>query len=595
MIVLLACQPTFVQAAGMVTNNTFADLQTAMEGGGNVVFTTNGTITFTSPIVVTNDTVLNAGSNSITLSGGGSVRLFEVLSNVSFAISNVTLTRGFVGGEDGGDGADGEDKSGTGGDGGNGGAGQSVLAGAIHNEGALVLVQCRFITNIVAAGFGGNGGNGGSGDFQGGDGGNGGVGGKAFGGAIYNIGSLLVTNCTFFGNSALGGDGGIAGDGGEGGFPGYPGAGAAGAPGAGGAIYSLGTARIFNSTFSGNTVFGGYSKKAGSNNSHATGNDGAAGASGLGGGIYNTGVVQVVNCTFASNFALGGNGGNGGDGDFDGGDGGDGGLGSGGGIYSTVTAAITNCTLSGNGAFGGTNGVAGGGGFPGSDGSMGASRGGSIARNTGSFVLANSALAAAVSGGNGYGTITDAGYNISSDNSVNLTGTGSSKNTDPKLGVLRNNGGPTQTMMPQVGSPIIDRITNGICLAIDQRGISRPVGPACDAGAVETSGLAIQTQPQSQTNIVGTTATFNVTAVGESPLTYQWRFNNTNINAATNFTFVKSNVQLTNSGNYRVVVSNPSGSITSAVAVLKVLAPVTLEMPSLLNETNFFFRFQSVT
>jgi hypothetical protein len=112
---------------------------------------------------------------------------------------------------------------------------------------------------------------------------------------------------------------------------------------------------------------------------------------------------------------------------------------------------------------------------------------------------------------------------------------------------------------------------------------------------VETSGLAIQTQPQSQTNIVGTTATFNVTAVGESPLTYQWRFNNTNINAATNFTFVKSNVQLTNSGNYRVVVSNPSGSITSAVAVLKVLAPVTLEMPSLLNETNFFFRFQSVT
>ena len=67
----------------------------------------------------------------------------------------------------------------------------------------------------------------------------------------------------------------------------------------------------------------------------------------------------------------------------------------------------------------------------------------------------------ATAGTNAYDTstsrITDGGYNISSDASLNLTGT-SRKNTDPKLGSLADNGGPTQTMALQANSPALNKI-----------------------------------------------------------------------------------------------------------------------------------------
>ena len=88
----------------------------------------------------------------------------------------------------------------------------------------------------------------------------------------------------------------------------------------------------------------------------------------------------------------------------------------------------------------------------------------------------------------------------------------------------------------------------------------------------------------SRTNYVGTTATFTVTATGSAPLAYQWRFNGTNIPnggnvsgaATTNLTL--ANLQLTNAGNYSVVVSNTYGSATSGVAVLTVWLPPQLEI-----------------
>ena len=527
-------------------------------------------------------------------SANGSGRLFEVLTNGALVISNLTLTGGFLGGTDGTNGADGRNRSNSGDDGGNGSAGESVVGGAVYNAGILTLIQCRLLTNSVAGGFGGDGGNGGSGYLEGGNGGNGGAGGRASGGAIYNIGSLLASNCTFAGNSAIGGDAGFGGDGGGGGFPGDAGNGAAGAPGSGGAIYNLGVARIHNSSFIGNSALGGYSSTAGTKDSN-TGRDGATGGSAMGGGIYNSNSVQLVNCTFANNSVLGGNGGNGGYGFFQGGDGGNGGTGAGGGVYSYATTALTNCTLSGNFAKGGTNGVAGTGGFPGSDGSMGASRGGNIARDAGSFVLANSLLASPTSGGNGYGTITDAGYNVSSDNSVNLTATGSLKNTDPKLSAIGEFGGPTLTFMPQIGSPAIDRGSAGACLTIDQRGVSRPAGLACDSGAVESQGLSITSQPQSLTVAEGFPAAFTVAAAGELPLTYRWRYNNTNIVSATNTSYSLSNAGLTNAGDYRVVVSNITGSVTSEVAVLKVLVTTSINAPWLLNQTNFALSYTTRT
>ncbi len=95
----------------------------------------------------------------------------------------------------------------------------------------------------------------------------------------------------------------------------------------------------------------------------------------------------------------------------------------------------------------------------------------------------------------------------------------------------------------------------------------------------------IGSQPQSQTVAVGATANFNVSATGTAPLTYQWRYNTTNVAAATNTSYSISNAQTNNNGNYTVVISNTAGSVTSAVAVLTVtnLAPSVLTNPASLS------------
>jgi len=81
--------------------------------------------------------------------------------------------------------------------------------------------------------------------------------------------------------------------------------------------------------------------------------------------------------------------------------------------------------------------------------------------------------------------ITSAGFNLTSDSSCNLTGTGDQENVDALLGPLNDNGGPTLTHLPRLGSPALD---SGQCVAgisNDQRNVSRPQGAACDIGAVE--------------------------------------------------------------------------------------------------------------
>ena len=82
---------------------------------------------------------------------------------------------------------------------------------------------------------------------------------------------------------------------------------------------------------------------------------------------------------------------------------------------------------------------------------------------------------------------------------------------------------------------------------------------------------AITTQPQSQSVLAGQTATFSVAATGTPPLNYQWFFSGTNIAGATTNPFTLANVQLTNAGNYSVVITNIAGSVTSSAPSLTVL------------------------
>jgi hypothetical protein len=87
------------------------------------------------------------------------------------------------------------------------------------------------------------------------------------------------------------------------------------------------------------------------------------------------------------------------------------------------------------------------------------------------------------------------------------------------------------------------------------------------------SGLTITSQPQSQTLAAGSSATFTVAAAGAAPLNYQWQFNGTNLSGATGTSLILAGVQPANAGSYRVVVTNATASLTSAVAILTVLLP----------------------
>ncbi len=90
------------------------------------------------------------------------------------------------------------------------------------------------------------------------------------------------------------------------------------------------------------------------------------------------------------------------------------------------------------------------------------------------------------------------------------------------------------------------------------------------------AGPTITNQPQSLAVLVGQNATFTVGASGAAPLNYQWRFNSTNnLTDATNNAYTRANAQLSDAGNYTVVVTNASGSLTSSIAVLTISEPTT--------------------
>ncbi|HTD67661.1 MAG TPA: esterase-like activity of phytase family protein, partial [Candidatus Limnocylindria bacterium] len=84
------------------------------------------------------------------------------------------------------------------------------------------------------------------------------------------------------------------------------------------------------------------------------------------------------------------------------------------------------------------------------------------------------------------------------------------------------------------------------------------------------TALGIATPPASLTVCERYPATFNVVATGDAPLSYQWRFNGGDIGGATSDSYTIAGVSTSNAGDYDVVVSNTSGSVTSAVATLTV-------------------------
>ncbi len=70
---------------------------------------------------------------------------------------------------------------------------------------------------------------------------------------------------------------------------------------------------------------------------------------------------------------------------------------------------------------------------------------------------------------------------------------------------------------------------------------------------------------------IGSNTVFAVTAVGNGPLRYQWRFNDVMIPSGTNASLVITNTQTTNAGSYSVIISDTIGTVTTTPVTLTML------------------------
>jgi len=81
------------------------------------------------------------------------------------------------------------------------------------------------------------------------------------------------------------------------------------------------------------------------------------------------------------------------------------------------------------------------------------------------------------------------------------------------------------------------------------------------------SVIEITTQPESQIINSGSSVTFSITTSGSTP-TYQWYYNNSAISGATSNTYTISSTNVSNAGNYYVLLNN---SVSSDNAILSII------------------------
>ena len=111
----------------------------------------------------------------------------------------------------------------------------------------------------------------------------------------------------------------------------------------------------------------------------------------------------------------------------------------------------------------------------------------------------------------------------------------------------------------------------------------------------QTGPPFITEQPRNIVALVGANTNFYVTAAGSLPLSYQWQFNGTNLDGATNVDGTThavlsiTNVQPENGGAYSVIVSNSEGVTNSATVQLDTRFAFVYGNGPLLLGTNYTF------
>jgi hypothetical protein len=102
-------------------------------------------------------------------------------------------------------------------------------------------------------------------------------------------------------------------------------------------------------------------------------------------------------------------------------------------------------------------------------------------------------------------------------------------------------------------------------------------GSITSAPAILTvAPLFITGQPRSLDVRLGLNATFSLTVTSAVPVTYQWRFNGTDLPGANSPTLSRLNVQFADEGIYDVVVSNSHGTVISDPAKLRILVNLAI-------------------
>lgn len=334
-----------------------------------------GTITPPATLsIAKNLRIQGPASGAVTISGGNTQRVFEILAGASVVIADLRIQNGASG-------------SGAG----------------IRNSGNLTLIRV-----VIDSCFGTS---------------------TARGGGIQNMGTATLTECTIQLCQGFNGAG-FANDG--------------------------GTMTMYRCLLQQNST---------------TGNVGGA-------GVNSEGTLRMQNCHVEGNFTTGTNRGGGA-------------IWSGANTPSQATnLEIVHCTILGNTATG-------------TGGALRLVAGGGLASNLtirASIVAGNTDNGTAPDIDINNGTILQASLNLIGDgtgsgivNGVNNNNVGTTAvPLNPMLGPLQTNGGPTLSRAPLAGSPALDSVAGVSCLDldgqllnVDQRGSARPVGPACDRGAIE--------------------------------------------------------------------------------------------------------------
>ncbi len=132
----------------------------------------------------------------------------------------------------------------------------------------------------------------------------------------------------------------------------------------------------------------------------------------------------------------------------------------------------------------------------------------------------------------------------------------------------------------QVSAIPVPGITSFYGWTQDASGTNTPIEVLMNSNQIVQANFGslpiVSISPSNQVVLVGNNAVLTANAAGISPLSYQWQDSEGILVGQTNAIFSIIDAQATNSDTYSVVVSNPFGSVTSAVVTVTVGIPPSI-------------------